>query len=74
MFCLSSCDVCFLLCFTDYRPLSRITAQLLSSRENDNGPANRLHFASFEWKDLFAIAPWMDEVISKRIDGAGLGH
>ncbi|KAF8969430.1 hypothetical protein BDZ97DRAFT_243762 [Flammula alnicola] len=30
-------------------------------------------YASFNWNDLWAITPWMDELITKRIDGPGLG-
>uniref|UniRef100_A0A8H7XXZ0 F-box domain-containing protein n=1 Tax=Psilocybe cubensis TaxID=181762 RepID=A0A8H7XXZ0_PSICU len=50
----------------------RITAQLICpSRDSDNP---RHQYASFAWDDLWAIAPWMDEIITKRINGAGLGN
>ncbi|KAF9078122.1 hypothetical protein BDP27DRAFT_1310815 [Rhodocollybia butyracea] len=35
--------------------------------------AGRQQYASLVWKDLWAIAPWMEERITKRIDGPGLG-
>jgi hypothetical protein len=31
-------------------------------------------YASLSWPDLWAIAPWMEERITKRIDGPGLGN
>ncbi|KAL1740103.1 hypothetical protein HDZ31DRAFT_68260 [Schizophyllum fasciatum] len=34
----------------------------------------RAQYTSFTWEDLSAVAPWMDERITKKIDGAGLGH
>jgi len=37
------------------------------------GPG-RGQYASLTWADLDAIAPWMSEYITKRIDGPGLGH
>lgn len=37
------------------------------------GPG-RNHYASMCWEDLSAIAPWMDEWITKKLEGAGLGH
>lgn len=30
-------------------------------------------WASFNWADLWAIAPWLKESIPKQIDGMGLG-
>ena len=36
------------------------------------GPG-RQHFASFTWSDLWAIAPWMEDRITRKIDGPGLG-
>ncbi|KDR83975.1 hypothetical protein GALMADRAFT_55191 [Galerina marginata CBS 339.88] len=50
-----------------------ITAQLLG-HDSQSLIHGRHQYASFGWKDLWAIAPWMEEVITKRIDGAGLGH
>ncbi|KXN86129.1 hypothetical protein AN958_10496 [Leucoagaricus sp. SymC.cos] len=38
------------------------------------GYAGRQQFASFAWNDLWTIAPWMDERITKRLDGPGLGN
>ncbi|KAH7930666.1 hypothetical protein BV22DRAFT_1101626 [Leucogyrophana mollusca] len=35
--------------------------------------AGRGQFASFTWQDLLVIAPWMEERITKFIDGQGLG-
>jgi hypothetical protein len=37
------------------------------------GPG-RNQYASFSWPDLWAIAPWVEERITKKIDGAGLGN
>ncbi|KLO19939.1 hypothetical protein SCHPADRAFT_817392 [Schizopora paradoxa] len=60
-----------------------LTAQLISEntrhhaiqQEHDivNGPGLS-SYASFTWVDLEAIAPWMSDLITKRIDGQGLGH
>ncbi|KAK0482074.1 hypothetical protein EDD18DRAFT_1312063 [Armillaria luteobubalina] len=36
------------------------------------GPG-RQQYASFTWNDLSAIAPWMEERITKKINGPGLG-
>ncbi|KAK0190804.1 hypothetical protein F5146DRAFT_1103070 [Armillaria mellea] len=36
------------------------------------GPG-RQQYASFTWNDLNAIAPWMEERITKKINGPGLG-
>ncbi|KAJ7584261.1 hypothetical protein C8J56DRAFT_1089809 [Mycena floridula] len=33
----------------------------------------RQQYASFTWPDLHAIAPWLDERLTKKIDGPGLG-
>jgi hypothetical protein len=53
----------------------RITAQLLSSsRDVDNRSFGTQQYASFDWNDLWAIAPWMQEIITKKINGAGLGN
>ncbi|KAF8737945.1 hypothetical protein AX14_012124 [Amanita brunnescens Koide BX004] len=30
-------------------------------------------YASFSWADLWAIAPWLEDRITKRIDGPGIG-
>jgi hypothetical protein len=65
----------------------RITAQIVGPRTREhftegspfqdldlmNGPG-RSQFASFTWADLDAIAPWLDEYITKRVDGPGLGN
>jgi len=45
-----------------------LVAQLI-----DSGIGLQQH-ASFSWDDLWMIAPWMEERISKRIDGPGLGN
>jgi hypothetical protein len=37
------------------------------------GPG-RNQYASLCWEDLSAIAPWLDEGITKKLEGAGLGH
>ena len=37
------------------------------------GPG-RNQYASLRWEDLSAIAPWLDEGITKKLEGAGLGH
>jgi len=53
----------------------RITAQLLSwKRDDDNGRFGTQQYASFDWNDLWAIAPWMQGIITKKVTGAGLGN
>jgi len=67
---------------------SRIIAQLLGPHIHDPsglewphlqdldlvlGPG-RNQYASFSWPDLAAIAPWMEEKITKKINGPGLGN
>lgn len=53
----------------------RITAQLLSwTCDADNGRSGTQQYASFDWNDLWAIAPWMQEIITKKVTGAGLGN
>ena len=37
------------------------------------GPG-RNQYASLCWEDLNAIAPWLDDRITKKLEGAGLGH
>ncbi|TFK55560.1 hypothetical protein OE88DRAFT_1709994 [Heliocybe sulcata] len=63
-----------------------LTAQLLSPTTDvhTDGPAlqdmdlvvgpGRGQYASFIWADLSAIAPWIEERITKKITGAGLGN
>lgn len=34
----------------------------------------RSQYASFTWADLDCIAPWMKDLITRRIDGPGLGN
>ncbi|KAN0132568.1 hypothetical protein V8E53_009584 [Lactarius tabidus] len=34
----------------------------------------RSQYASFTWADLDCIAPWMKDLLTKRIDGPGLGN
>ncbi|KAL1735886.1 hypothetical protein EV714DRAFT_267431 [Schizophyllum commune] len=68
----------------DERLSSRILAQLKCPQfEVDDGDLEdldivgapgRQQYSSFTWEDLLAVAPWMDERITKKIDGAGLGH
>ena len=68
----------------DERLSSRILAQLKCPQfEVDDsdledldivGAPGRQQYSSFTWEDLLAVAPWMDERITKKIDGAGLGH
>jgi hypothetical protein len=36
------------------------------------GPG-RQQYASFTWDDLGILAPWLEEKITKKIDGPGLG-
>jgi len=67
-----SFDSSFNCPFIDFHP--RIIAQLLSPTQDSDGSVHGRHYASLSWNDLWAIAPWMDERISKRIDGAGLGN
>ncbi|KAJ7498687.1 hypothetical protein FB451DRAFT_1202719 [Mycena latifolia] len=35
--------------------------------------SGRQQYASFTWDDLWAIAPWLEEKITRQIDGPGLG-
>lgn len=37
------------------------------------GPGKN-HYAAFTWEDFDAIAPWMADYTTRRIDGAGLGN
>ncbi|KAF7432886.1 hypothetical protein PC9H_004830 [Pleurotus ostreatus] len=37
------------------------------------GPG-RSNYGSFTWSDLAVVAPWMEERITNKISGAGLGH
>jgi len=46
-----------------------IITQLLSP--HDSSPTQQ--YASFSWADLWTIAPWLEDRITKRIDGPGLG-
>ncbi|EKM79873.1 hypothetical protein AGABI1DRAFT_106215 [Agaricus bisporus var. burnettii JB137-S8] len=58
-------------------PLMLIAQIIVPSEDaaSDTLPnAGRQQFASFGWSDLWAVAPWMDERITKRIDGPGLGN
>ena len=53
----------------------RIIAQLLGpSRDFENAAFGGHQYASFDWNDLLAISPWMEEFITQKIDGPGLGH
>ncbi|KAJ7094547.1 hypothetical protein B0H15DRAFT_921602 [Mycena belliarum] len=36
------------------------------------GPG-RQHYASLSWDDLWAIAPWLEDQITRQVDGPGLG-
>jgi len=47
---------------------------LLVSPHHSNPRLGRQQYASFTWSDLWAIAPWLEERITKKIDGPGLGH
>lgn len=52
-----------------------VIAQIIgASSHTDSTAPVRQQYASFSWCDLWAIAPWLEERITKRIDGAGLGH
>lgn len=58
-----------------FNPSIRIIAQLLGpSCDADSPLLGRQQYASFTWSDLWAIAPWLEERITKKIDGPGLGH
>jgi hypothetical protein len=67
--------------------IRRLTAQLIGPHTHRNfvgGPAlhdvdlvvgqGRSQYASFSWEDFKAIAPWMEEKITKIIFGPGLGN
>jgi hypothetical protein len=51
----------------------RLVAQILGPSDGDALQPSR-QYASFDWSDLWAIAPWLEEIITTRIDGPGLGH
>jgi hypothetical protein len=64
----------------------RLTAQITSPQTSmpwGDGPFlqdldlvvgfGRSQYASFTWADLDCIAPWMKDLITRRIDGPGLG-
>ncbi|CAA7260066.1 unnamed protein product [Cyclocybe aegerita] len=50
-----------------------IVAQLICPAEEDGNGVGR-HFASFTWSDLWVVSPWIEEKITKKITGAGLGN
>lgn len=50
-----------------------VVTQIISPNAHED-PIHSRHWASFTWADLWAIAPWLEDIISKRIDGPGLGH
>lgn len=52
---------------------TRLVAQVLGPSESD-GLQHSRQYASFDWSDLWTIAPWLEEIITTRIDGPGLGH
>ena len=65
----------------------RLTAQITSPQTSmpwGEGPFlqdldlvvgfGRSQYASFTWADLDCIAPWMKDLLTKRIDGPGLGN
>lgn len=35
--------------------------------------SGRQQYASLTWEDFWAIAPWLEEEITRQIDGPGLG-
>ncbi|KAF9263708.1 hypothetical protein L218DRAFT_1034187 [Marasmius fiardii PR-910] len=64
-----------------------IIAQLKGPRTQEPSPAGpplqdldlvsgpgRHQYASFVWNDLWSIAPWMEERITRKIEGLGLGN
>ncbi|KAF9534689.1 hypothetical protein CPB83DRAFT_901659 [Crepidotus variabilis] len=52
-----------------------IFAQIrIQTSEGDDLAFKKHPSASFSWTDLWAIAPWMEDRISKKITGAGLGN
>jgi hypothetical protein len=66
---------------------TRLTAQLIGPHTMENwtespslqdddlivGPG-RNQYVSLGWEDLMAIAPWMDDLITKKLNELGLGH
>jgi hypothetical protein len=67
--------------------VTRLTAQITSTQTSmpwGDGPFlqdldlvvgfGRSQYASFTWADLDCIAPWMKDLVTKRIDGPGLGN
>ena len=73
--------VCCFQRFRNDEKLCRLVAQLINpclinpDEENSDlvvGPG-RSQYSSFTWPDLWAIAPWMADKVTKRIEGPGLG-
>ncbi|PFH51290.1 hypothetical protein AMATHDRAFT_75022 [Amanita thiersii Skay4041] len=53
-----------------------IVAQILGSNDGTAGQESeqgRQQYASITWRDLWAIAPWLEERVTKKINGPGLG-
>ncbi|KAK7061946.1 hypothetical protein R3P38DRAFT_2493671 [Favolaschia claudopus] len=48
-------------------------APLQSEQPQHEILGGRQQYASFAWEDLWAVAPWLEEKITKQIDGPGLG-
>ncbi|KAF8195624.1 hypothetical protein K438DRAFT_1826239 [Mycena galopus ATCC 62051] len=63
--------------------VTQILGQGVHEASPQNGPplqdrdlisgSGRQQYVSFTWDDLWAIAPWLEEKITKQIDGPGLG-
>ncbi|TFK20342.1 hypothetical protein FA15DRAFT_673542 [Coprinopsis marcescibilis] len=51
-----------------------ITTQILGPIIEGEGATSSRHYAPFTWTDLWTIAPWLEEIITKRVDGPGLGN
>jgi hypothetical protein len=73
--------------YTQSAGVYRLTAQLIGPHTHKNffeGPMlqdvdlvvglGRNQYASFTWEDFMAIAPWMEEKVTKIIFGPGLGN
>ncbi|EAU84348.1 hypothetical protein CC1G_01344 [Coprinopsis cinerea okayama7 len=51
-----------------------ITTQLLGPIAEGDATMPGRQYASFTWADLWIIAPWLEDIITTRVDGPGLGH
>jgi hypothetical protein len=63
--------------------VAQILGEGVNETSSHNGPPlqdsdlivgpGRQQYVSFTWEDLWSIAPWLEEKITRKIDGPGLG-